>query len=195
MYKTIFEAAKNYDIETIKKYVEDGNESINQINEEGQSLFYEWLVAYYDKNNYAPGGYRWNEVNIEDYYQSGYPLLDWQKMPLEERKYSIKDDLDWFVSKGVDFNLAKRNQKEDNVLLLPIYQTIIVLDYPMMVYLIEHGAIPYTHIPFCLGETQISYYNELMDWLDCEIMYCYPSKEAENHIKKMMKYLEEHRIY
>ena len=154
MHKTIFEAAKNYDIETIKRYVENGHEDINQINEEGHSLFYEWLVAYYDKNNYASEGLRWYDDNEEEYWNKGYPLFNWEKKSLEERNDNIKNDLDWFVSKGVDFNFAQRNRKDDNELMLPIYQAVTVLDYPMMVYLIEHGAIPYTHMPLYLDGTQ-----------------------------------------
>lgn len=142
MNNSIFEAARDYEFDVIKAYLEGGGE-LNICDDKGVSLFARFVEGYLMKvyeeevKEKAELYHAHNECDY-DFWDSH--VYDFQVTPLEERKYKIKEELEYLIEKGADLNLCKI---VDGMTDTPLsYAVCEYQDYYLTKFLLEHGANP-----------------------------------------------------
>ena len=180
MINSVIHAAEHYDFDTIKKFLENGN-NVNQLSSYGSSLFTLFVSGYYDSLEYPQN----NES--EEFFHPEVLL------PLSERKDPIEEQLLYLLSKGADPNLIQLNDGDSE---LALQYAVANLDIPMIEFLLKHGEDPKIWISIDEKEdARYPYSTCNMDDLDIALMNgAYRRKEAYDLVIKAAVLLAQHGI-
>ena len=141
MKESIFELARAYDFDGVKRYVEQGSE-INICNKEGNSLFAEFIAGYTEFGDMME-----TEADIQktdhtdDYLNPENYLSKKQKTSLKERNSDIIGQINWFLDHGADIDLCTLTDY-DSMVCTPLAVAVMDEDYFLTEFLLEKGADP-----------------------------------------------------
>lgn len=170
MEKSIFESAREYDFEAIRKY-RDGGNSINICDKNGNSLFADFLTGYcnYGDGDTIDDREALLEIHEEDDYDFWDSYLSEKlKTPLKERQDGvIIEQMDWFLANGADINLC--DLSKTGMVKTPIAVAVCNEDYYLAEYLLEHGADPKVWL-FSDFRPWLTYETWLMEDIDIKMM-------------------------
>ena len=130
----LFEAAKNFDIQTIEHLVKDQGVDINAFNEDGKTAFTIVVESYYNE--------------ISDGFDSKSPLWDDESeihflpetnIPFEDRSRNIIPLLRSLIDMGADIDAAK---VIENIRTTAFIHAIDEGDIYLLRFLLRHGADP-----------------------------------------------------
>lgn len=149
----VFERAKEYDFDAVKTYLEQGGNPLI-FDGAGSSLIALLLRGYY-WNVYTnnPDDIRQAEEREKEFKRTGFKefcdidIPKYCRVPPEERPHTIKNEIEYLVSKGISLNAVgwKEAREEDDSYILvetPLFHAVRYRDYGMTKYLLEHGADP-----------------------------------------------------
>ncbi|WP_426349761.1 hypothetical protein ACPWSR_00625 [Alloiococcus sp. CFN-8] len=140
MEEELFRRVMEYDFSSIEEWIELGN-SINICNENGNSLFAEFLNGYYSYGDIPSE--EAEQLNSRDQcdYEFWESFVSFrQQTPLESRSSGILDQMNFFFTNGADVNLCKL--QPGGMVETPLSIAVCAEDYYITKYLLEHGANP-----------------------------------------------------
>ena len=140
MEEKLFLWAMDYDFSSIQECIERGN-SINICNENGNSLFAEFLNGYYSHGDIPDEEVAELDSRDQGDYEFWESFLSYrQQTPLESRSSDILSQMNFFFTHGTDVNLCKL--KPGGMVETPLSIAVCAEDYYITKYLLEHGANP-----------------------------------------------------
>ena len=180
--ETIFNAAKKYDFETIKKYIDSGG-AINICDSKGISIVAYFIEAYLTKEQSVELDNKEELFLVHDEYDYKFwdeYVYNYQITPLRLRRSNILEKINYLFAHNADPNLC---EIVDGAAETPLYFTVCVFqDYYFTKYLLEHGADPGIWL---FDDSKMFGYEQepfLMDDLDIAIMNGAKGDKAENII-------------